>query len=94
MQRISITLIMRAKPKKDGGWGIKNIFIFGQALAAKRLWRCLMLPGLWHKVILQKYLKIKTMESWFRQGRNKWNGTSNFWRDLTSSMNIITDWMV
>jgi len=29
-QRISITLIMRAKPKNDGGWGIKNIFKFGQ----------------------------------------------------------------
>ena len=26
-----------AKPKKDGGWGIKNIFIFGQELAANFL---------------------------------------------------------
>jgi ribonuclease HI len=83
-----------AKPEKDGGWGIKNIFIFGQALAEKILWRCLMLPGLWHEVILQKYLKRKTVESWFRQGRKKWNGISNFWRALTSSMNIISDWLV
>jgi hypothetical protein len=34
-----------AKPKKDGGWGIKNIFTFGKALAAKSLWRCLMVLG-------------------------------------------------
>jgi hypothetical protein len=26
-----------AKPKKKGGWGIKNIFCFGKALAAKIL---------------------------------------------------------
>jgi hypothetical protein len=35
-----------AKPKKAGGWGIKNIFMFGQDLAAKSLWRSLMMPGL------------------------------------------------
>jgi len=29
-----------AKPKKMGGWGLKNIFTFGKALAAKILWRC------------------------------------------------------
>jgi hypothetical protein len=35
-----------AKPKKIGGWGIKNIFWFGKALATKSLWRCLMVLGL------------------------------------------------
>jgi hypothetical protein len=83
-----------AKPKKDGGWGIKNIFIFGKALAAKSMWRCLMMPGLWHEVIMKKYLKNKTVEEWFRKGRKKWNGTSNIWRALTSSLNIISDWLV
>jgi len=51
-----------AKPKKTGGWGIKNIFSFGKALAAKSLWRCLMVPVLWHEVIIKKYLKKKTVE--------------------------------
>jgi hypothetical protein len=83
-----------AKPKKVGGWGIKNIFMFGQALAEKSLWRCLMMPGLWHEVIMKKYLKRKTVEKWFRQGRKNWNGTSNFWRALTSSVNIISNWLV
>jgi hypothetical protein len=82
------------KPKKDGGWGIKNIYIFGQALSVKSLWICLMLPCIWHEIILRKYLKRKTIEKWFRQGRKKWNGTSNFWRALTSSVRIITDWFV
>jgi hypothetical protein len=60
-----------AKPKKTGGWGIKNIFSFGKALAAKSLWRCLMVPGLWHEVTFKKYLKKKTVIEWFRQGRKK-----------------------
>jgi len=57
------------KPKKVGGWGIKNIIIFGQALTAKSLWICLMLLGLWCDVIMQKYLKSKIVEKWFRRGR-------------------------
>jgi hypothetical protein len=83
-----------AKPKKVGGWGIKNIFSFGKALAAKSLWRCLMVPGLWHEVILKKYLKKKTVAEWFREGRKNWSGISNIWRALTSSITIITDWLV
>jgi hypothetical protein len=83
-----------AKPKKLGGWGIKNIFTFGKALAAKSLWRCLMVPGLWHEVILKKYLRKKSVVAWFREGRKSWSGISNIWRALTSSLSIITDWLV
>jgi hypothetical protein len=83
-----------AKPKKVGGWGIKNIFSFGKALAAKSLWRCLMVPGLWHEVIHKKYLKKKIVVEWFREGWKNWNGISNSWRALTSSLTIITDWLV
>jgi hypothetical protein len=83
-----------AKPKKTGGWGIKNIFSFGKALAAKILWRCLMVPRLWHEVAYKKYLKKKIVVDWFREGRKNWVGMSNCWRDLTSSLSIITDWLV
>jgi hypothetical protein len=48
-----------AKPKKLGGWGIKNIFTFGKDLAEKILWKCLMVPSLWHEVILQNILGRK-----------------------------------
>ena len=53
-----------------------------------------MVLGLWHEVIMKKYLQKKTVEEWFRQGRKNWNGTSNIWRALTSSLSIITDWLV
>ena len=37
-----------AKPKKLGGWGIKNIDLFSKALAAKTLWRFIQnLEALW-----------------------------------------------
>jgi len=51
-----------ANPKKVGGWGIKNIFNFGKSLEAKSLWRGLMVPGLWHEVILKKYLRKKSVK--------------------------------
>jgi hypothetical protein len=82
------------KPKKDGGWGIKNIYTFGKALAAKNLWRCLMVPGLWHEVILKKYLKKKSVTEWLREGMKNWIGISNIWRALISSLPILTEWLV
>jgi hypothetical protein len=60
-----------------GGWGIKNIFFFGKALAAKSLWRCLMVPELWHEVILKKYLRKKTMIDWLEEGRKNQSGIPN-----------------
>jgi hypothetical protein len=35
-----------ARPKEAGGRGLKNIYIFSQALAAKSLWRLLFLARL------------------------------------------------
>jgi hypothetical protein len=70
-----------AKPKKGGGKGIKNIYTFGKALTAKILWRCLMVLGL---------LSSKK-ERRNKEGKKNWNGISNIWRALTSSLSILTD---
>jgi hypothetical protein len=53
-----------------------------------------MIPGLWHEVILKKYLKKKYVVEWFREGRKNLKGISNCWRALTTSLPIITDWLV
>jgi hypothetical protein len=53
-----------------------------------------MSPGLWHEVILKKYLKKKSIVDWFREGRKSLKGMSNCWNALTSSMHLITDWLV
>jgi hypothetical protein len=52
-----------------------------------------MVPGLWHEVILKKYLRKKSVKDWFREGKKNWPGISNIWRALTSSYNIVADWL-
>jgi hypothetical protein len=58
-----------AKPKKAGVWSIKNIFSLGKDLAGKNMWRCLMIPRLWHEVIFKKYIKKKYVIEWFGEGK-------------------------
>jgi len=82
-----------SKPKKKGDWGIKNVFWFLKDLATKSFWRSLMVPRLWHEVIHKKYLKKKSVIDWFREGRKNLKGIPNYWRALTSSLPIITDWL-
>ena len=53
-----------------------------------------MVPGLWHEVEYKKYFKKKTVVEWFREGKKNWVGLSNCLRALTSSLSIITDWLV
>jgi hypothetical protein len=53
-----------------------------------------MVRGLWNEVIVNKYLRKKSVVAWLRQGRRKWTGGSNIWRALTSYLNILNDWMV
>jgi hypothetical protein len=77
-----------AKPKKDGGWGIKNIYTFGKAWLQKVFGEVSWYLGLWHEVILKKYLKNKSVIEWLREGKKNWNGISNIWRALTSSLSI------
>jgi hypothetical protein len=62
------------KTKKDWWVGYQKYLYLWESFGGKNLWRCLMMPGLWHEVIMKKYLKKKIVEEWFRQGRKNWNG--------------------
>jgi hypothetical protein len=44
-------------------------------------------------VVHKKYLKKKTILEWFKEGRKKGSGMSNFWRTLTTSLPIFIDWL-
>ena len=46
-----------ARTKLLGEWGLKNIFFFGKALAAKSLWRGMLGNGLSSSLVKEKYLK-------------------------------------
>jgi hypothetical protein len=66
-------------PFSFGGWGVRNIFYFSKSLAANTCWRVLMGEGLWHKVILDKYLYQKSATNWFISKSFKNNGLSRIW---------------
>jgi len=84
---------MLAKPKKCVGWGFKNISSFGKALAAKILWRSLFGNGLWHEVIIKKYLKRLFVNDWLRKGNSSVKGMLNCWKAFYDSLSIVIDWL-
>jgi hypothetical protein len=47
-----------SRPKKERGWGLKNIFHFSKALATKILWNVTVGSRLWKDVLVQKYLHL------------------------------------
>jgi hypothetical protein len=63
-----------ALPKSHGGWGFQNIFLFSKSLAANTLWRVLMGIGIWHDVIMDKYLASTSIIKWYRS--QTFNSTS------------------
>jgi hypothetical protein len=44
------------KPKSEGGWGLKDLNLFAQALAARLIWHFISVIGLWHIVFIRKYI--------------------------------------
>jgi hypothetical protein len=55
------------RPKKNGGWGIQNLYWFAQSLAAKSCWRGLFGKGFWNSILKKKYLKGIDLTSWLRK---------------------------
>jgi hypothetical protein len=80
-------------PKLFGGWGIHNIFDFSKSLAANTLWRVLMGEGIWHRVILDKYLPHSTVINWLRSHSFHQNASSRIWSGLLKVVHLITHWL-
>jgi len=78
-----------AIPKGLGGWGLKNIFLFSKALAAKGGWRLLKTDSLWSRVIKQKYLAEEGIEDWIRNPRKSHVGGSMIWKAVVKSFQLI-----
>jgi len=78
-----------AVPKGLGGWGLKNIFLFSKALAAKGGWRLLKTNSLWTRVIKRKYLPEESIEEWIRNPRKSHLGGSMIWKAVIKSFSLI-----
>jgi hypothetical protein len=82
-----------ARPKKAGGWGIKNLVFFNKALAEKSLWRGLSTEGIWKKVIKDKYLPYVSVSRWFRLETRSQGDSSPVWRNLLKSKPLLDHWL-
>eukprot|EP00253_Pinus_taeda_P016909 PITA_16909 len=80
-----------ATPKKWGGWGIKLLPAFDQALAAKQSWLLLKQNSLWAEVILHKYIWPLTIMDWIRNPSWHRKGILVIWRAILNSISIIKD---
>jgi len=89
---------MLSRPKILWGWGLKNIFWFRKALAAKKLWGVLINDGLWSLVIKGKYLKNKLLIDWIHRMVVKHyvshTSSSMVWKGLMASFPWIFRWIM
>jgi hypothetical protein len=82
-----------SKPKALGGWGLRNLHLSYLALSANTLWRILMVPGIWNKLIKDKYLPHLPVHSWLRSATFTPRGGSQTWKHLLKSLPILLHWI-
>eukprot|EP00253_Pinus_taeda_P021713 PITA_21713 len=56
-----------SRPRKDGGWGLLNLKVFGKALIYKTLHRGIFGSSPWSMLINRKYLKGKGIVFWYKR---------------------------
>lgn len=69
-------------PKQQGGWGIKDLKMFGQALICRTLWRGIFGSSTWSNIIRQRYMKGKDIIYWYRKGSIGINSGSPIWLSM------------
>jgi hypothetical protein len=82
-----------SKPKKMGGWGLRNLPFFNRALLANTLWRIIMKPGIWSKVIKAKYFPQLPVLFWLRSASERPTVCSQTWKHLLTTLPIILHWL-
>lgn len=76
-------------PKSNGGWGLKDIHIFGRVLLIKSFWHGMRINGIWREIIQYKYPEAGDLEHMFlngwdckRGGSASGNGFRKCWQDI------------
>jgi hypothetical protein len=77
--------------KSSGGLGLKNIFIFSKALAAKTCWRLITTDSLWTQVVTHKYIKPGSVGDWIRRENKNIPNCSIIWKVVIKSFHVIGD---
>ena len=78
------------KPNNCGGWGLRDLFLFGRALLMKSLWRGLKSNGIWSEILKYKYPELEDLEKLYCMGWNNkkggsviYNGFKSCWSDFS-----------
>lgn len=82
-----------SKPRKKGGWGLKNLTHFNTALLASSFWRAVNHNSIWNRLITAKYLGSRPLLNWLRKPMLLQNWASPFWRGLVASSKVILHWL-
>lgn len=82
-----------SKPKALGGWGLRNLHLSYLALSANTLWRILMVSGIWHNLIKDKYLAHLPVHSWLRSATPSPLRGSQTWKHLQRTLPILLHWI-
>jgi hypothetical protein len=82
-----------ARPKRCGGWGLRNLTMFNTALLANSFWRALMVDNIWHKILVDKYLGEFSVVDWLRKTAHNQQKVSSFWSGMTKSIYVILHWL-
>jgi hypothetical protein len=83
-----------SRPKSCGGWGLRNLEHFNLALLANTLWNTLFGRGLWHNIVMDKYLRHSDVIQWFRSTIFEASSASRIWRNLLKSIHLLLHWQV
>ena len=75
-----------SRPKDFGGRGILYFPWFSIALRAKNFWLVLHNNGLWHRVLISKYLKQYSIASWLRVKNFSTQQVSVFWKGFIHTL--------
>jgi hypothetical protein len=82
-----------SRPKKNGGWGFRNLTHFNLALNAITLWRVLTQDSIWQQVLRDKYLHKATLVNWIRRPFLISNSASKIWSSLIRALPSINHWL-
>jgi hypothetical protein len=82
-----------SRPKRNGGWGIRNLNLFNLALISVTLWCILTQKSLWHSVIRDKYLHSSSLSNWLRRPLHCTSAASRIWLSLLRALPVILHWI-
>jgi hypothetical protein len=80
-------------PKNLGGWGLKYIWIFVKALAAKYLWVFLTKDSLLRRILVDKYVSPGTILNWICRRKKSRVNVSKQWWALTLAFLLIGNFL-